>query len=232
MLLVLHHAAEVIGEPAADGENRKHLQEIRERRRVFERMRGVGVDIAAAVGAEHLDRDLRSHRPLHDGLFGDGLFFHHRFAVGSVDRLAFVILLFDLDLHRLDQRGLGVGLEILNHALRHEKDREDEADRQEQIVSDAHEIDPEVADGLGGMPRDAAHERRGDGDAGGGGDEVMKCQPDHLREIGHGGFAAVALPVGVGGETGRGVEGKIGLTPAESLRIQRQNMLQAAGSRR
>ena len=59
---------------------------------------------------------------------------------------------------------------------------------------------------LGRVPRDAAHQRRGDGDAGGGGDEVVKRQPDHLREIRHRGFAAVALPVGVGGETDGGVE--------------------------
>ena len=44
-------------------------------------MRGVGVDITAAVGPEHLDRDLRRHRPLHDVLLVDGLFLHDRLAV-------------------------------------------------------------------------------------------------------------------------------------------------------
>ena len=66
---------------------------IRERRRVFERMRGIGIDVTAAVRAEHLDRDLRRHRALHDVLFGHGLFFHDRFAVGVFDRLALVVLL-------------------------------------------------------------------------------------------------------------------------------------------
>ena len=51
-------------------------------------MRGVGVDVTAAVGAEHLDRDLRRHRTLHDVLLVDGLFFHHRLAVSVLDRLA------------------------------------------------------------------------------------------------------------------------------------------------
>ena len=37
-------------------------------RRVFVRMRGIGVEEAAAVGAEHLDRHLRGHRPVRDGL--------------------------------------------------------------------------------------------------------------------------------------------------------------------
>ena len=80
--LVFHHAAEVIGQPAADGEDREHLDEVRERRGIFERMRGVGVRVTAAVGAEHFDRDLRGHRALHDGLLVDDLIFHHRLAVG------------------------------------------------------------------------------------------------------------------------------------------------------
>ena len=108
VLLVFDHSAEVISEPAADRENGQHLDEIRERRRILERMRRVGVRVTAAVGAEHLDRDLRRHRPLHDVLFGDGLFFHHRLVVSSLNRLALVVFLFDLDFHRLRQRGLGV----------------------------------------------------------------------------------------------------------------------------
>ena len=51
MLLVLHHPAEVISQPAADGEDRQHLEEIRERRRILERMRRVGIDVTAAVRA-------------------------------------------------------------------------------------------------------------------------------------------------------------------------------------
>ncbi len=82
MPLVFHHPAEVISQSAADGKDRQHLDEIRERRRILERMRGVGVDVTAAVRAEHLDRDLRRHRPLHDVLLGHGLFFHDRLAIG------------------------------------------------------------------------------------------------------------------------------------------------------
>ncbi len=77
------------------------------------------------------------------------------------------------------------------------------------------------------MPRDAAHERRGNRNAGGGGGEVMDGQRDHLREIGHGGFTAVALPVGVGGETDGGVEREMRGERAKPLRIERQNILQA-----
>ena len=44
-------------------------------------MRRIGIDVTAAVGAEHFDRDLRCHRTLHDDLFVDGLLFHDRLAV-------------------------------------------------------------------------------------------------------------------------------------------------------
>ena len=103
----------------------------------------------------------------------------------------------------------------------------DDADRQQQIIGDARQIHPEIADGLRRVPRDAAHERGGDGDADGGGKKVVDGQRHHLREIGHRGFAAVALPVGVGGEADGGVEREMLRQRAEFLRIQRQILLQA-----
>jgi hypothetical protein len=51
-------------------EDRDHLHEIRQRRRVLERMRRIGIEEAAAIGAEHLDRDLRGDRAHRDGLLG------------------------------------------------------------------------------------------------------------------------------------------------------------------
>ena len=67
----------------------QHFQKIGERRGVFERMGGIGVEKAAAVGAQLLDGDLRGRRPKRQGLlfgfggFGDRLTFgiHHGFAV-------------------------------------------------------------------------------------------------------------------------------------------------------
>ena len=50
-------------------------------------------------------------------------------------------------------------------------------------------------------------------------DEIMKCQPHHLREVRHGGFADVALPIRVGGETCRGVERQIRANSGQALRI-------------
>ena len=66
------HAAQRISEARADDEDRKNLQEVRERRRILIGMRAVGVEESAAVGAQHLDGFLRGHRALADGLRLEG----------------------------------------------------------------------------------------------------------------------------------------------------------------
>jgi hypothetical protein len=65
-----------------DQEDGQHLQEVGQRRRVLIRVRRVGVEEAAAVGAEHLDGFLRGHRPHGQGLLVGALRFGHRFALG------------------------------------------------------------------------------------------------------------------------------------------------------
>ena len=202
------------------------MKEVGEWRGVFEGVGGVGVEKAAAVGAEHFDRDLGGDGALGDGLGVDDLVNHHGgLAVGGEDGVALVVGLGDLDGVGIEDLGGGVGLEVLDDALRDEEEGEDQTERGEQVVSDADGIDPEVADGLGGVAGDAAHEGGGDGDAGGGRGEVVNRQCDHLREIRHGRFAAVALPVGVGREARGGVEGEGGRESGEALRIQRQAVL-------
>ena len=52
----------VMQQRRGDQQDREQLEEVRERRRVLERMRRVHVEEAAAVGAELLDRDLRGRR--------------------------------------------------------------------------------------------------------------------------------------------------------------------------
>ena len=81
-------------------------------------MRGVGVEEAAAIGAEHLDRDLRGDRADRDGLLG-------AFQRGGVD----------------------IGAKRLRHALPDQEQRVDDADRQQHIERAARHIDPEIADG-------------------------------------------------------------------------------------
>ena len=57
------------GQAGRDEEDEARIwRKLAERRRVFERVGRVGVEEAAAVGAEHLDGFLRRHRPLRDRL--------------------------------------------------------------------------------------------------------------------------------------------------------------------
>ena len=167
-------------------------------------MRGVGVEEAAAVGAEHLDGFLRGDRTLGDGLGGDGL----GFAVGAGDGLGF------------DEFGGVVGAEVLDDTLGDEREGEDEGDRGEDPEDGAGHVDPEVAEGPGFAAGNTADERDGERHADGGGPEVMGGEAEHLGEIAHGGLGRVGLPVGVGGEGDGGVEGEGGLDVGEVLGIE------------
>ena len=124
LALIADHAAEHVGERGAEREDRDHLNEVRQRGRVLERVRGIGIEEPAAIGAEHLDRDLRGNRPDRDGLLG-----------------------------AFKRRRLDIGAERLRHALPHQKQRGDNADRQQDIERAAGDIDPEIADRLGRTSR-------------------------------------------------------------------------------
>ena len=67
---VADHAPEGVAERRRDQQDREHLEEVRERRRVLERVRGVHVEEPASVGAELLDGDLARGRPERDRLLG------------------------------------------------------------------------------------------------------------------------------------------------------------------
>ena len=77
------------------------------------------------------------------------------------------------------------------------------------------------------MSGDTSYQGGSYGDSHGGGDEVMEHETDHLRKIRKGGLSAVTLPVGVGCEADRRVEGQVLGDRSEPLGIQRQEMLQA-----
>ena len=123
LALVADHAAEDVGERGAEREDRDHLQEVRDRGRVLERMRGVDVEEAAAVGAEHLDRDLRGDRAGGDGLAG-------AFEGGRLDRAG----------------------ERLRHAEEDQDERENDADGQQHEEGDPGQVHPEVADASAPRP--------------------------------------------------------------------------------
>ena len=65
------HGAQRHGEAGGDEEDGEELQEVREGGGVLEGVRAVGVEEAAAVGAQHLDGFLRSDGALRDRLRGD-----------------------------------------------------------------------------------------------------------------------------------------------------------------
>ena len=106
------------------------------------------------------------------------------------------------------------------------------ADRQQHPERGPDHVDPEVADRVLLRLGDAADERDRHRDADRRRHEVVVGEPGHLREIAHGRFAAVGLPVGVGRERHRGVEREGRRDRPEPLRIERQHVPAAAASRR
>ena len=81
LALIADHAAEDIGQRRADREDQDHLNQIGQRVRVFEGMRRIGVEEAAAIGAHHLDDFLRGDRALRDDLLGAFQRRHRRIGV-------------------------------------------------------------------------------------------------------------------------------------------------------
>ena len=223
---VADHAAEGQGQRGRDQEDRQHLDEVGERRRILVGMRRVGVHEAAAVGAEHLDRFLRGDRAHGQGLGRLRNGFGHGIALVVLDRLASSVELGHVVLGGLHGRHVLVGIEVLDDALADQEHGIDQRDRQQHIERDAGEIDPGVADGLGRVAGETADQRDDDDDAGGGGEEVLHRQAEHLGQVAHRRFAAIALPVGVGDEADGGVEGRIRADVGHRLGIQRQPELQ------
>ena len=78
------------GQRGWNEEHQQHFDEVRQRCRVFKRVGAVGVEEAAAIGAEHLDCFLRGDRALANCLRCRGF---------------------------LERRGDGVGLKVLRNAL-------------------------------------------------------------------------------------------------------------------
>ena len=198
LALIADHAAEDVGQRRPDREDRDHLDEVRQRGRVLEGVRGIGVEEAAAIGAEHLDGDLRGDRPDRDRLLG-----------------------------AFQRRRIDIGAERLRHALPDEEEGVGDADRDEDVEGAAGDIDPEIADRARRAAGEAADERDRQHDARRRRQEVLVGQAEHLRQVGERAFAAVVLPVGVGDEADGGVEGERLRHRAHAGRIERQAALDA-----
>ena len=197
LALLADHPAEHIGERRADREDQHHLDKIGERVRVLIGMRRIGVEEAAAIGAHHFDDFLARHLPLGDQLFA-----------------------------AFKRRYLRIGVQVLRHALPDKKESDDDRDGQKHIENRAGHIDPEIANRLrraaGKTPDEGDSER----DAGGGGYEIMHGEPGHLSEIAHGRFGRIGLPIGIGDEADRRIEGEIRRDRVKVLRVEGQNRLQ------
>ena len=141
-------------------------------------MRRVDAEEPAAVGAQLLDRDLAGSRP-------------HRQALVSA----------------LQRQRVNVMRKVLRHALPHQQQRQHDAQRDQAIQRDAGEVRPEITQVLRRAAADTTAERQQHGNTGGRADEVLHRQADHLAQVAQRRFAAVALPVGVGDEAHRGIDG-------------------------
>ena len=135
-----------------DQQDREHLEEVRQPRRVLERDRRVRVVEAAAVRAELLDRLLRGDRAARDRLRARPAACRGR-----------------------------VSVERLRHALPDQDHREHDRERQQDVDDRAVEVAPEVAEPppspRRAMPRTIAA-RTAMPDAGR--DEVLHREPGHL----------------------------------------------------
>ena len=123
-------------------------------------------------------------------------------------------------------RRVDIGAEILRHALPDQDQRAHDRDRYQDVERAAGQIDPEIADCLGLAPHEAADQRQRQCDAGRRRNEVVHGEPGHLHEIAHRRLAAIGLPVRVGDEADRGVEGEALLDAGLPLRVERQIPLQ------
>ena len=163
-------------------------------------MRGIGVKEAAAVCAQHFDGDLGGRRALGQRLGG---------SCGDIRSI------------RLNRRQAVIRFKILDDSLRHQENGEDEGERKQKVEVDPDEVGPEIPDRTGGVPGQASDEGGRHGDPDRGRDEVMEDEADHLGEIGQRRFPRIVLPVGVGDEAGRGIEGQVRADRSEMLGVER-----------
>ena len=226
--LVADHAAEREYQRRGDQEDRQHLQEVRERRRVLERMRGVGVEEAAAIGAEFLDRFLRSDRPHRDRLRGRRHVSHarRRRAHPSARCRRHPSSAPDTASPPACARPCSASkFWITPWLARNNASTNDSGSRIHSVVRvRSTQALPRPFALLRAKPADQRDRHH---DAGGGRKEVLHRQPGHLGEIAHRRFAGVALPVGIGDERHRGVERRIRRDRAHVRGLTRQPRLQA-----
>ena len=161
-------------------------------------MRSIDVEEAAAVSAEHLDRDLRGDWADRNGL-----------------------------LRALQRGGVDIIAERLRDALPDQEQRIRYAKGNKDVERAARDIDPEIADGTNRVAGETANQRQCQRNAGCRRQIVLVGQAEHLHEIRHRPLAAVVLPVGISDEADRRIKRQIGSDSRLVRRIERQPLLHA-----
>jgi hypothetical protein len=205
----------------------QHLQEVGERRRVFQRMRRIDIEEATAIGTQLLDGHLRGHRADGNALLVAGDFFGQRLIFVVKQRLTVGAELRLLELDRFERRRRVMCGESLHHTLAAQRNGQADRQRQQDVERRAHHIYPEIAERIGFPLHEAARQGDQDCHTGGGREEVLDRQTEHLGQVAQRRFAAVALPVGIGDKADGGVEGQIGRRAGHPVGIERQITLQA-----
>src|SRR3984885_4918795 len=130
---IADHAPKGEAQGGGNQQHRDHLQKIGQGRGILVRMRGIGVEKAAAIGTQHLDRLLRG-----DGAHAQGLGVRRQglgngFALGIFQRLPGGVE-FGLGVRQGLHRGdVLVGVEVLDDPLAHENQPQEQRDRQQDI---------------------------------------------------------------------------------------------------
>ncbi len=191
------HAPEGHDTGVAEDVHFHDLDQVGDRVRILERVRGVGVEQPAAVGAELLDRLLAGGGVERDGLLG-----------------------------AFQGRGRCVGRQGLGFTQRDKGQGDHDRQGQQHVEADPGQIDPEIAQALAPVSGERPRQGGRDGDARGGRQEVVAGQTGHLGEARERGLGHVGLPVGVGDEADRGVERQVRRAAGEVLRVHRQQVLE------
>ena len=144
-------------------------------------MRGVRVEVSAAVGSQHLDRELRCQRTLLDRL-------RSRLPGFAPSRRRF---------------------EVLNRSLPDEEQRRHDRNRKQDVKRAARHIDPEISDRLRGVPRKSANQRDRNRNTHRSGNKVLDRERGHLHEVAHRRVRRIRLPVRVRHEADGRVERQI-----------------------
>ncbi|MPM99512.1 hypothetical protein SDC9_146704 [bioreactor metagenome] len=189
---VFYRASKGDTQRGGNQQDREHLHNVTQRRRVFKWISRVCAEESAAVGAELFDCNLTCSRP----------HWQHLLCAG------------------FECRNRMVCAKALHHALRYEKNRDDERQWQEHIERDSRQIDPETADRIALFADKPANQRIEHCNAGCRRDKVLHRQSQRLREVRKCRFTGVCLPVGIGDKAHRGVECKMPTGSGKTFRIQ------------